>query len=387
MLCIHKPVIAEINNTAIIHNCCIIRKLMPADCKLCVAVKCNAYGHGTEQTIPAFKKAGVEMLCVATIEEAAGLIKLGWNKPVLLLGSEFSIYSGVQKQKIAEWIVSKNIRVTATGYADDIKSLIKASKTIDRPAIIHLMLDTGMSRMGLSESELNKLIKKVKYDNRLTIEGIYTHFATSDEKDKEYAYLQLSRFKKYLDSINKQDLIIPVVHAANSGAVLDIPESHFNMIRPGISIYGYHPSRQMHNNPDLKPALRLKSFLTLVKKIQQGSCIGYGCTRKADKDMIIGLVPIGYGDGYDRRLSNSGLMSIKDFLVPVIGMISMDQTIVDLTNLVKEGIYVNPGIEVIVIDDKREKPNSVESIASKINTIPNEIVSRLGQRIQRITIQ
>ena len=179
-------------------------------------------------------------------------------------------------------------------------------------------------------------------------------------------------------------LKIPIIHTANSGAVIDMPDSHFDMVRPGLSVYGCQPSDQMHNKPDLKLAMKVVSFLMLVKKVAAGSYVGYGCTYKAPDDMIIGLVPIGYGDGYDRRLSNIGKMTIAGRLVSVVGRVSMDQTAVDLTELSQSGLKIDAGQKVTIIDNVQDAPNSVESLAVQLQTIADEIVTRLGSRIVRV---
>lgn len=381
----HKYLFAQIDPAAIIHNCGIIRGLIPVGCRLCPAVKCNAYGHGTEIVIPALRSTDAEMLCISAIHEARQLLELKWNRPILLLGSEFSIYSGKQKRELARWIVKNQIRITVANE-NDIEELSAAAESLETAAVIHIMLDTGMSRMGLSEKKLLELITELKSNKNIVIEGLYTHLATADEADKTFADSQLQRFKKFIKQLRNIGLQIPIIHAANSSATIDLLDSSFGMVRPGISIYGCHSSIQMRNKPDLKLAMKVISFLTLVKTVPAGSCIGYGCTYKAPRDMLIGLVPIGYGDGYDRRLSNAGKMTIAGRLVPVVGKISMDLTIVDISELEHKGNKVSAGQEVIVIDNVRTAPNSIESIAVTLGTIPNEIMTRLGPRIQRVRL-
>jgi alanine racemase len=380
-----NPVIAEIDSSAIMHNCKIFRSLIPAGCKLCAAVKCNAFGHGVEAVLPVLKNAKVEMLCVASINEALELRDWGWELPVLLLGSELSLYQESNKKDVACWLVENQIRVTVTRLKD-LEYLIQAAETCSTPVIVHLMLDSGMNRMGVNEEHLFELINYAENHNSVYIEGLYTHLATADEYDKSYAELQLARFNKFIELLEKKSRNIPIIHVANSAAIIDLPQSHFDMVRPGISLYGYQPGQTMHNRPVLKPAMRLVSFITLVKNVLRGSYIGYGCTYRAPKDMTIGIVPIGYGDGYSRCFSNRAQMTIDGVLVPVIGRISMDQTIVDLSSIREKGIDVHSGREVIVIDNISNVPNSVESLAIEFETIPNEILTLLGDRIVRIKV-
>ena len=376
---------AQIDISAIVNNCGIFRKLIPRKCRLCVAVKCNAYGHGIDVVLAALKAADVEMLCVAAISEAQQLRELGWKRPILLLGSEFSIYHGREKAELACWIVQNDVRITVMDETD-MDELHKAAVSVKKPAIIHVKLDTGMNRMGLTESRFLELIHNIRARENVFIEGLYTHLATADEPDKTYADYQIQKLRAFVDRLQATDLHIPIIHTANSAAAVGVPGSHFDMIRPGISVYGYHCSPQMRNKPDFKPAMKVISYLTVIKHIPAGSYVGYGRTYQASSDMLIGLVSIGYGDGYDRRLSNVGKMTIHGHFVPVIGRVSMDYTTVDLSELVHKGLKVSVGEEVTVIDNDRNAPNSVEAIATQLQTIPYEIVTKLGPRILRVPL-
>ena len=376
---------ARIDLTAIVHNCKVLREFAPEKCRMCVAVKCDAYGHGVDIVLPALKSANVDMLAVAAIHEAQQLRELGWDGPILLLGSEFSIYQDKQKNELANWITENQIRITAM-YKNDIEVLATAAQKLKQKAIVHLMLDSGMGRMGLGEQKVLELIETIKSRGEIEIEGLYTHLSTADEPDKTYSQYQLKRFDDFVRKLKDNGLNIPIVHAANAAAVIDLPGSHYDMIRPGIAVYGYQPGPQMLNKPDLRPAMKLVSYLYAVKQISKGGYAGYGNTWQAPEDTTIGLVPVGYGDGYDRRLSNKGKMKIGQTLVPVIGRVSMDQTIVDLAPLVRQQIEVLPGQEVTLIDDERQAPNSVESMAAQLQTIPYEIVTKLGPRIRRVPL-
>ena len=350
---------------------------------MCVAIKANAYGHGVEIVLPVMETCGIEMLGVACIEEACGASRLGWKRPILIFGSEFSVYSESDTAQIAETLVENEIRITAT-RKQDLAVLSQAAIKLDKPARIHVDLDTGMCRMGLLKAELWELIEYARTRPRIDLEGIYTHFATADAADKTFALKQLAAFNRFLDRLKTAGIEIPIVHAANSGACVDLPNAHFTMVRPGISVYGYRAGEEMRRKPDLRPALKLISFLTLVKTIPAGSFVGYGCTFQAKRETTIGLVPIGYADGYFRELSNRGTMLLAGKSIPVIGRVSMDQTIVDLTDLVSEDLAPQPGDEVIIYDNRRESPNSVESVAALLNTIPYVVTTTLGRRVKRV---
>ena len=262
-----------------------------------------------------------------------------------------------------------------------------AAQRLSKKAVVHVMLDTGMCRMGLDEQELLELIEVIKNCDQVEIEGLYTHHAAADESDKTFSHGQLKRFESFLKVLRERGFSIPIIHAANSVAAIDLDESHYDMLRVGIAVYGYQPGVQMLNKPDLRPSMKLVSYLTAVKKISKGSYVGYGCTWQATEDTTIGLVPIGYGDGYDRRLSNKGQMKIGQTLVPVVGRVSMDLTVIDLSMLVCHHEEVSVGQEVVIIDNHPDAPNSVEAIAAQLQTIPYEIVTRLGPRITRIAME
>jgi len=376
---------AEIDLEAIEHNIRVLRSFAPAGCKLCPAVKADAYGHGIRLVLPALRRAGADMLGVAAIREALELRELAYDGPLLLFGAELNAWRGSQRRDAAGWLVEHDVRVTVTSAAD-LDDLAAAARAVGRPARLHFKLDSGMSRMGIHEGPLLELMQVAGRTDGLVIEGLYTHFATADD-DKAFARRQLDRFLAFVQQVRAAGLSVPVVHAANSAAIIDVPGSHLDMIRPGISLYGYHPGPDMVNRPDLRPSLRLVTRLTLVKVIPAGSRVGYGGTFQTRQESLVGLVPIGYADGYNRHLSSRGQMRVSGRLVPVIGRVSMDQTVVDLTALRRDGLSVSAGDPVVIIDNDRDAPNSVESLALMLGTIPYEITTRLGNRIERVAAQ
>jgi alanine racemase len=350
---------------------------------MCAVVKCNAYGHGAEIVLPVFKSVGIAMLAVATIDESKHLRSIGWTKPILILGSEFSIYKGKQKKEIANWLIAQDIRILLMNQ-HDLKFIVEAAKTLNVPAKVHLKLDSGMSRMGLHEDELLALaLHARKYEN-IIIEGHCTHLSSTNEVNGTFSNYQITRFSSFNKKLEKYGIKVPLLHVANSAGTVNL-KCKYDMVRLGIAAYGYNPGFT-RKGICLHPCMQVVSFLTLVKKIETGDYIGYGCSRQASREMTIGIVPIGYGDGYDRRLSNRGIMMINGIQAPVVGCISMDQTIIDLTTVVNRGLKVYTGMEVTVIDDNPEAPNSIESLARQLGTIPYEIVTRLGPRIRRTRV-
>ena len=230
-----------------------------------------------------------------------------------------------------------------------------------------------------------ELVKFVSGQSGLQLEGLYTHFATADEEDPAFTLEQLRCFNEFLQAATRIVKDIPFIHAANSAAALRFAESHFNMVRPGISIYGYPSSVALGDLEavgELRPALRLECRLVLVKDLPKGHSCGYGRTFRAGRDTRIGIVPIGYADGYDRAYSNRAVMSVASERAPVIGRVSMDQTILDLTDIPQSKL----GDVVTVISEKRHEPNSVEALAKLADTIPYEVTCRLGRRIDRLAV-
>ncbi len=382
-----KPVfddflVARISTDALIHNLQLLRSKTP-QAKVCAAVKANAYGHGVDIIARALDQAGVEMMAVSNFNEVQQLIDLNITADIFVLGSQLSIYRGEQKKQVARWIVENEIRITPM-TVEDVNALADAAELLGKKAHVHLKLDTGMSRMGLRSEQLKSIVSRIEQFPLIQIEGIYTHLAAADTDNEDFTGQQLKLledFKSYLASRSVDDIYI---HKANSAATLSRPSMEANMIRPGLALYGLYSGPNNIERPDLKPVMKVISRLTVVKSIPQNSTIGYGCTYRASKEMVIAIVPIGYGDGYDRKLSNKGKMKICGQYVPIVGRVSMDQTIVDVTGLVEQAIDVKVGMEVTIIDDDPQAENSVESLAKLLDTIPYETATRLGPRIKRV---
>ena len=380
------PLIAEIDLAAIVHNCRVLRALVPTQCRLCVAAKADAYGHGLANVLPAFEEAGVEMLAVAAIAEAERARQLGWGGDVLLLGSELSIYRGADKARQAAKLVAQRVSTTVSTL-DDLAALDAAGQRAGLTASVQIMLDTGMTREGIYANEAHGLLEAAGKCASVSVDGLYTHMAAADEADKSFTLKQLGAFQDVVAALRSRGTRVPPLHAANSPAAIDVPELHFDMIRLGVSVYGCQASPAMQTRPDLRQVLRLRSFVTQVKRVASGAVVGYGCTFKAPEAMDVGIVPIGYADGYDRRLSNRGSMSLAGVQLPVIGRVSMDQVTLDLRPLARAGRSAAVGDEVIVIDDDPVSANNIESLAQLLDTVPHEVMTGLGGRIRRVPVR
>jgi alanine racemase len=382
---IASHLIAEIDLAAIRENIGVLRSFLPLGCRFCVAVKANAYGHGLDVVLPVLERANVDMIAVATVTEARQARESGWQPPILLMGTELSIYQGALKRDVAEWLVRSDIRITLLSR-DDLQVIAEAARATRMPARVHLKLDTGLSRMGVDEASLVELTESIQQLPNVVIDGLYSHFASADEPGCTFATQQLERFCQFAECLRHRLPQMPIVHAANSAAVVNMAGAHLDMVRPGIGVYGYQTSRSEQTRIDLKPAMRIVSSIMLVKQVPEGSDVGYGRSFRTTRESILGVVPIGYADGLDRRLSNKGFVTVCGELAPIVGKISMDQTIVDLTDIIAKH-KVQAGSQAIIIDNNPKAPNSVETMARQLDTIPYEIVTSISPRVTRLAKQ
>ena len=375
-----KYLTAEISASAVQSNIKTLRSCAGENVKFCSVVKCDCYGHGLEILIPVIAGAS-DFLATATPAEALQIRDMGYTGPLLVFFSvcrPFGIGDDDPAAMLCE-LIRRDVTLTITSPGD-VDILDEGTRKTGLQARVHVMIDTGMSRSGMLPTEAPGVFLRIRNEPLMKLEGVYTHFATADESDKTFTHQQISLFNETLELCDVNPLLIR--HAANSAAVIDIPEAHFDMLRPGISLFGYQPSGQMHNTPLLQPALRLRGHLMQVKTVPAGTRCGYGLTFECKTQTRLGLVPIGYGDGYLRSNSNRGIMRIGGQNVPVVGRVSMDQTILDITDHPAAKI----GDEVEIISPDPVAPNSVENLARLNDTIPHEITTRLGSRIQRLLV-
>ncbi len=376
------PPRAMVRRAAIRHNLDLVRQAIGPGVRLCPAVKADAYGHGVAVVLPALRDAGVNIVAVATFAEGVELRSLGWAGGILVFGRPVTGATAREARELACEAVRHNVVCTiATGA--EAHALADAAARVGRPAIVHVKLDSGMSRAGLLPDEAAGFVRKLRSMPGLRVEGVYTHFATADEADLTFARQQLAVFR---DAVAGLD--VAVRHTANSAAVFRLPESHLDMVRPGVAVYGYWPDPNQQPPVPLRPCLRLVGRLAAVKRVPKGSAVGYGRTFVAPRDSVLALVPIGYGDGYRRALSNRAVMTLRAgtdrrVVVPVVGRVSRDQTILDVTDVPD----VHEGEPVVIVDDDPEAPNSVAALARLMNTIPYEVTCGLGRRIPRVAIE
>lgn len=368
-----RPTYAEINLGAIRSNVQEVRSEVGPIPKISVAVKANAYGHGLKQVAQTVLQAGANVLGVAFLEEGIELRRMGIGAPILILGSEFP----ERADEIVRWGLTPTICTHELAAA-----LSAAGKQQHRKVQAHLKVDTGMGRIGLKTGEILSFVEAISALDGLGLEGIYTHFPAADAHDERYTLSQIRRFAEVVRRIRERGIPIPIAHTANSAAIIRYPDSHMDMVRPGLMIYGLEPFRGAYYQIQLKPALTLKSRICFLKTVRAGTAIGYGRTFIAEKQSKIATIPVGYGDGYNRSLSNRGQVLIRGKRAKIVGNICMDQMMVDVTKVV--GVQV--GDEVVLIGEQGAERISAEEIARLCGTINYEVVCALAQRVPRVYI-
>ena len=363
----------ELNNIA--YNIGQIEKILPEDVKIIGVIKTDGYGHGA---LPVARELeGLSCIAgygVATAEEAIQLKTGGIRKPVIIIGYSFP-------DSYEEMLV-RDVRLTV--FREDMLEEINATASrLGLIAKVHVKVDTGMSRIGIraDDSGLEFVRKALSYPN-IKVEGIFSHFARADETDRTSAYAQLKLFDGFVDRVRSElKHEFDIVHIANSAAIIDMPEAHKHYVRAGIIVYGLWPSDEVsHDKTDLKPLLSLVSHITFVKEVPEGTQVSYGGTFVTDRVTKIATVPVGYGDGFPRRLSGVGNVIIHGIKVPIIGRICMDQFMVDVTDVPD----VAEGDEVVLIGSEGSETITMEEIARQSGMLNYELACIIGKRVPRV---
>ncbi len=372
---IMRPVWAEINLDTIATNTKNIKKLI-GDKELIAIVKADCYGHGAVDVVPTLLENGASRLAVAMLTEAIELRENNINAPIVILG-----YTPLH---LGEELINYDIEQTVYDL-DYAKELSKIALSLNKKAKIHIAIDTGMGRIGfLPGDDTVKTINEVYNLEGLEVIGIYSHFSTSDEKDKSYANEQLFKLKKVMKDLKALGIEIPLKHISNSGAIIDMPETYLNGVRPGIILYGYYPSKEVSkDNLSVKPALTLKAKVAHVKELHKDMYISYGKTFKTNKKTIVATLPIGYGDGYPRSLSENAKIIVNGKFASILGRICMDQCMIDVTDIEN----VKTGDEVIILGGEGDLKFNADDMAEALGTINYEILCRIKSRIPRVYIK
>jgi alanine racemase len=366
----YRPTWAEIDLKAISHNLGCIRGLVDRDVDVMAVVKANAYGHGITQISRRLVKNGINYLGVATVDEALKLREEGIKVPILILGS-------VLKEE-ASAAIKRGVTLTLCDRRL-LKILTALGKKMKKRPKVHIEVDTGMGRIGIWHKEALDFIKEVNKNKQIELEGIYTHFSSAG-RDKAFTRKQINFFEKILIGLDKANIPVKYKHAANSIAVVDWKSSHLNLVRPGILIYGVYPKESFRMKFKLKLVMNLKTKIVYLKDTPPGRSISYGRTYITKTATKIATIPIGYADGYGRILSNKAKALIRGQYARVVGIVTMDQTLLDVGHI--KGVKV--GDECVLVGKQRKKEIPVEKIAKLAGTIPYEIVATVTDRVPRI---
>ncbi|MEI3162459.1 MAG: alanine racemase [Lachnospirales bacterium] len=371
----YHRLLAEINLDAIGNNIREIRKLIKEKTQLLAVVKADAYGHGAEEVAKVCLYNGADQLAVATCNEGVQVRQWSIQVPVLILGNT------VEGQ--LETVINNNLTQAVFRY-ETAKKMSDMAVKLNKTALIHIKIDTGMSRIGfLPNDEALDEIEKIFALPNLKVTGVFTHFATADEKDKTFTMVQYKRFRFITDALNAKGHTDFIRHCANSGAILDMPELQLDMVRAGIIIYGMYPSTQVTHPINLIPAMSLKSQISYVKYLEENVSVGYGRTYFTTQRTKVATIPIGYADGYSRAFSNKARVIINGHYAPIIGNVCMDQMMVDVTNIPD----VKDGDSVIIMGSDGKNTVSAEELANIAGTINYEIVCDVGKRVPRVYVK
>lgn len=365
-----RPTVAEIDLSAIAFNLKGVRARVGSKVKVMAVVKANAYGHGIEAVARFVERSLADYFGVATAEEGVVLREAGIRKPIHI----FTLPADSQARLAADF----NLEPTICS-SDDIRILEKAGQKARKTIPVHLKIETGMNRVGVHKEDLGILLRELGKAKRVEIKGIYTHFANADERDKQFFQAQLNEFREALAFLDQEGVTAELVHCANSAAILDAPESWFSMVRPGVMMYGYYPSKTTTESVPLRPAMQLQTSVAMVKWIEEGETVSYGRRFTALRRTQIATLPVGYADGITRLLTGKASVLLRGKRFPVAGTICMDQLMVDVGDA-----KVARGDTAVLIGAQNGARQSAWDLAEAIGTIPYEICCAISSRVPRV---
>jgi alanine racemase len=366
-----RPTIVEVSLARLAENLRAIQAAV-APAAVMPIVKANAYGHGLVEVARHLVGLGAASLGVAFLEEAVALREAGVTLPILVMG-------GILGNQIPLFL-RHGLTVTASSI-DKLRQIDETARDMDVTATVHLKIDTGMERIGVHYYNARGLLERAAECQHVVVEGIYSHFANADARDLGSARLQLARFRDVIAWYDGQGIAPPVRHMANSGAILQLPESHLDMVRPGILLYGVYPSAEVRRTIAVRPALSWKSRVVYFKVVPPGHPVSYGSTWQTDHPVRVVTVPVGYGDGYFRALSNVAQVMIRGKKYPVVGRVCMDQIMV---NIEWETAY--NGDPVVLLGADGNEVITCEDLAEWAGTIPYEVLTNINTRVPRVYV-
>jgi len=366
---VERPTRAIVNLKAISHNIAQIRKRIGKRRNLMAVVKADGYGHGAVRVGLTALKSGADCLGVTLPEEGEELRKAGISASIVVLG----LIKPEEAHKAVELELEQTICTVEVAEALD-----QIARDASVRMNVHVKVDTGMGRIGVHPEDALAFLRRIGRFKNLNLEGMFSHFASADEADKTFPRKQIEVFDEVVRQIEASGIKIPKKHIANSAGVLDLPESYYDLVRPGIMIYGLYPSKEVSRSIPLKPAMTLKTEVVFLKRVPSGTPISYGRTFETRRESLVATIPVGYADGYSRLLSGRGKVLVKGCRVPLIGRVCMDMCMIDLSQVED----VRQGDEVILFGE--DLP--ADEIADMTGTINYEVVCAIGKRVPRIYV-
>jgi alanine racemase len=365
---IERPTWAEIDLPALAANCQMVQKIVGTDIRIMAVIKANAYGHGAVEIARQLENLNFSYLAVAILEEAMELRNAGIQLPILLLNG---FWPGQEEELIRQDLA------TTVVCADMVKTLNDMGERLQKKACYHFKIDTGMTRLGVDRDQALSAIESCLQHPWAECEGILTHLSSADDLKSPMTPLQIEEFGAIVQTLKGRGVALKWTHAANSAAILGWPEAYYDGVRPGLILYGISPFNG--DSLALQPLLSLKTRIMHLRRIKKGTSVGYGCTYVAPRDSVVAVLPIGYADGYNRLLSNRGAGLLHGQRVPVIGRISMDLTIIDVTAVPSAQL----GDEVVLVGKQGAEEIRIHEMAELCQTIPYEILTRISPRVPR----
>ncbi|MDQ7778948.1 MAG: alanine racemase [Planctomycetota bacterium] len=364
---------AEVSLERLIANLEAVKKALKPDVKVLVVVKADAYGHGAVPIARTCLENGAAMVGVGDSTEAIHLREAGILAPVLVLGALIEEEIG--------WVVSYNIIPTLhSNYMVDLVNEEARRQNVRLP--VHIDVDTGMTRLGVSPARTLELVRRIRLSSNLELTGIGTHLSSAYTGDGAFVQQQCNAFDHVLAELERIDVRVPCCHVANSGALMRIASSKFNMVRPGTAIYGIDPGTLKQNNLNVIPILSLKTQICYLRGVKPGTPVGYNRTFVSRRGTRIATLPVGYNDGYPYLLSNKARVLVRGQFAPVVGTVTMDYLTVDVGHIPEVGV----GDEVVLIGSQGDKEISVIDLARLIGTISYEITCGIGKRVRRVYV-
>lgn len=365
-----RPTWLEVDLEAIAHNVRRVAAMIGPQVRLLAVLKADAYGHGVVRVARTALNNGASYLGVASINEGESLRRVGMTAPILVLGF-------TPPWQAPELVLND---LTATVFDLDVaRALSRAGLKLNRTVAAHVKVDSGMGRLGLLPDQVVPFVHRLRDIPNLRLEGMFTHFSVAD-CDPDYTRWQMDRFQGVLDDLDRDGIAVPLVHAANSAAILSLPESYFNMVRLGIAMYGLDPSPQVRCPPDFRPALAFKTQVAQVKVLPPGSYISYGNTYQTRGQQRIAVLPVGYADGFRRAPRHWDHVLVRGQRAPIVGRVCMDQTMIDVTHIPT----LRQGDEVVLIGEQGGERITAEEVAERLGTINYEVVSEILARVPRV---